>query len=84
MTCYGDVDIFSKDLAIRNTDIFSNNPSLKEVNLYNTYPTNDSKFRRGGHGLFSTLDAYSTFAFFLLQKKIGYSNNCTIGYFWIL
>ena len=35
MTCYGDVDIFSKDLAIRNTDIFSNNPSLKEVNLYN-------------------------------------------------
>ena len=48
MTCYGDVDIFSKDLAIRNTDIFSNNPSLKEVNLYNTYPTNDSKFRRGG------------------------------------
>ena len=69
MTCYGDVDIFSKDLAIRNTDIFSNNPSLKEVNLYNTYPTNDSKFRRGGHGLFSTLDAYSTFAFFLLQKS---------------
>ena len=69
LPCYGRVDIFSKELALRNIDIFSSLPSLEEVNFFNTYPADNKEFRRGGHGLFSTLEDYSIFASSLLHKN---------------
>ena len=69
LPCYGGIDIFSEELAFRNTDIFSSLPTLELVNFLNTYPTDNKEFRRGGHGLFSTLEDYSIFASSLLHKN---------------
>ena len=69
LPCYGGVDIFSEELAFRNIDIFSSLPSLEKVNFFNTYPTDNKEFRRGGHGLFSTLEDYSIFASSLLHEN---------------
>jgi len=69
LPCYGGIDIFSKELALRNVDIFSSLPVLKKVNFFNTYPTDNEEFRRGGHGLFSTLEDYSIFASSLLHEN---------------
>ena len=67
--CYGGIDIFSKELVMRNVDIFSSAPPLKPIDFANTYPTDNKNFRRGGHGLFSTLEDYSIFASALLKKS---------------
>ena len=67
--CYGGIDIFSKELVMRNVDIFSSAPPLKPIDFENTYPTDNKNFRRGGHGLFSTLEDYSIFASALLKKS---------------
>ena len=69
LPCFGGVDIFSEELAFRNIDIFSSLPSLEKVNFFNTYPTDNKEFRRGGHGLFSTLEDYSIFASSLLHEN---------------
>ena len=69
LPCYGGIDIFSKELIMRNVDIFAKAPPLKPIDLVSTYPADNKDFRRGGHGLFSTLEDYSIFAAALLKKS---------------
>ena len=42
---------------------------LVEANLGRSHPLNDPQFRRGGHGLYSTLEDYMRFVNFLLCGK---------------
>ena len=42
---------------------------LEEVDVEEMYPSDSSEFRRGGHGLFSTLDDYAAFARMLLSGR---------------
>ena len=75
LPCFGGIDIFGNNLKERNIDIFSSNPTLDKVEKFNSYPQNSNgKFRRGGHGLFCTLDDYSSFAANMLNYGKGILN----------
>ena len=72
LPCYGGEDILGDKLIERKVDIFSSKPSLRKVDHFNSYPeNNNNQFRRGGHGLFSTLEDYSLFASNMLNNGKG-------------
>ena len=72
LPCYGGEDILGDQLIERNIDIFSSKPSLTKVDHFNSYPENsNNQFRRGGHGLISSLEDYSLFASNMLNNGKG-------------
>lgn len=54
-------------------DLSPMNPPLEQtltaIDVAGMYPSDDSNFRRGGHGLFSTTSDYLKFATMLLDGK---------------
>jgi len=79
--CYGGKDIFDPEVGLRVSDIFSNNPKLELIRNTISYPHNSNgKFRRGGHGLFSTLSDYGLFAALMLNNAKGVLNRKTMEF----